>query len=66
MREKQSNEFDVQFPASEVWKVYGTLTMTNIVKSLNLFRDIKVTGDASVGTQFEIFRLPGGQYIFTY
>lgn len=60
MKGKQTNEFDIQFPAAEVWNVYGTLILPDIIRNIpNFFKDIQVTGDGSVGTTFDIYTLPG-------
>lgn len=60
MRGNQTNEIDIQFPASDVWNVYSTLILPEIVKNIpNLFQDLQVTGDGSVGTTFDIYTLPG-------
>lgn len=60
MKGTQTNEFDIAFPASEVWNVYGTLVLPEVVKNIpNLLKDIQVTGDGSVGTIFDNYLLPG-------
>lgn len=46
MSATQTNEFDIEFPASEIWNVYGTLVLPEVVKSIpNLLKDIHVTRD---------------------
>lgn len=48
MRGQQTNKFDVQVPASDVWNVYGTLILPEILKNIpSLFNDLKIAGDGS-------------------
>lgn len=66
-RGKMTNETDVSFPASEVWQVYATLELPELIKTMpDFLQDIKVTGDGAVGTTFDLWNLPGFFYFYFY
>lgn len=60
-RGKKTIETDISFPASQVWQVYSTLELPEIIKTIpNYVKDLKVTGDGSVGiTYYDIWNVPG-------
>lgn len=59
-RGKKTVKNGISFPAREVWQVYSTLVLPEIIKNIpNYVKDIKVNGDGSVGTTYEIWNLPG-------
>lgn len=59
-----SDEREVNVPASEAWKVYGSLLLGKIAgESLSeFFSKIVAHGDGGVGTTIEIF-FPSGTYL---
>ncbi|KAL0340870.1 UNVERIFIED_CONTAM: S-norcoclaurine synthase 2 [Sesamum radiatum] len=62
MEGRVSEEIEVKVPASEAWKLYGTLQLANIVREAlpNLISKIDVVqGDGSVGTILHLFFAPG-------
>ncbi|XP_059296401.1 norbelladine synthase-like [Lycium ferocissimum] len=63
-----SEEIEVAVPASEAWKVYGTLRLANIVvKELpHVLHEVDVIeGDGGVGTVLKL-TFPPGTPLFTY
>ncbi|KAL0382542.1 UNVERIFIED_CONTAM: S-norcoclaurine synthase 2 [Sesamum calycinum] len=61
MEGRVSEEIEVKVPASEAWKLYGTLQLANIVREAlpNLISKIDVVqGDGSVGTILHLFFAP--------
>ncbi|KAI3471311.1 hypothetical protein Pfo_027974 [Paulownia fortunei] len=64
-----SEERVVNVPASEAWKVYGTLQLANIVREAlpGLVSKIDVVqGDGSAGTILQLFFPPGGEGLTWY
>ncbi|KAL0282189.1 UNVERIFIED_CONTAM: hypothetical protein Sangu_2966900 [Sesamum angustifolium] len=62
MEGRVSEEIEVKVPASEAWKLYGTLQLANIVREAlpHLISKIDVLqGDGSAGTILHLFFAPG-------
>lgn len=56
-----SHEMEVQVPASEAWRIFGTLAIGKLVLNLkHLFHSVEVVhGDGGVGTILEVTLAPG-------
>ncbi|KAL8058660.1 hypothetical protein ABFX02_03G034200 [Erythranthe guttata] len=64
-----SDSMEVKVPASEAWKLYGTLELAKIVPEAlpNMVSKIDVVqGEGGVGTILELFFLPGRKDMTSY
>ncbi|KAL7154946.1 hypothetical protein ABFS83_03G038600 [Erythranthe nasuta] len=63
-----SDSMEVKVPASEAWKLYGTLELAKIVpEALPMVSKIDVVqGEGGVGTILELFFLPGRKDMTSY
>ncbi|KAG9452448.1 hypothetical protein H6P81_005352 [Aristolochia fimbriata] len=63
MKGQQTHEYVVPFSATDVWEVYSTLELPQLIKKIpNFLEDIEVHGDGSVGTLFTLVVPPGGPF----
>jgi hypothetical protein len=62
MKGSQSHEFETDVPASELWEVYGTLRVGELVPELlpHIFAKAELaSGDGDVGTIWRLTFAPG-------
>ncbi|KAK6118475.1 hypothetical protein DH2020_047742 [Rehmannia glutinosa] len=64
-----SEEKEVNVPASEAWKVYGSLQLADVVRQALpglIYKIDLVQGDGGVGTVLELFFPPGASGLTSY
>ncbi|KAK1694698.1 hypothetical protein QYE76_011395 [Lolium multiflorum] len=69
MKGSQSHEFETDVPASELWEVYGTLRVGELVPELlpHIFAKAELaSGDGDVGTIWRLTFAPGIPGLETY
>ncbi|PIA58615.1 hypothetical protein AQUCO_00500509v1 [Aquilegia coerulea] len=65
---KVEHELEVNVPASELWEIYGSLELANLVTKLlpDVFKSVEVVeGDGGVGTVLKVV-FPEGTSLVTY
>lgn len=59
---EQTQDFVIDAPVAEVWAIYGTTKLSEIIRAKKFFEDIQIDGDGGVGTFINITPLPGQIY----